>query len=103
VATKGIALRKWSLSASDYENEAEFRAAIQNELASFEHIGERLGIGLIAAPIRALIPGGGTYYTAGWAFQTATFPAAREASSEIEALEDALQTVPDDADDDEPA
>jgi hypothetical protein len=52
MATKGIALRKWSLSASDYENEAEFRAAVQNELASFEHIGERLGIGVIAAPIR---------------------------------------------------
>jgi hypothetical protein len=102
MATKGIALRKWSLSASDYENEAEFRAAVQNELASFEHIGERLGIGVIAAPIRTRALPEGEWFTAGWVFQTATVPAAREAS-EIEALEDALQTVPDDADDESAA
>lgn len=93
MATKGIALRKWSISASDYEDDATFREAVQSELASFEHIGERLGIGVIAAPIRTRAIPDGEWFTAGWVFQTATVPAARDAT-EIEALEDALQTVP---------
>jgi hypothetical protein len=99
MAQKGIALRKWSISASDYDDEALFREAVQQELASFEHIGERLGIGVIAAPIRA--QQGSEWFTAGWVFQTATVPAAASPVAEIEALEDALQTVPDDSADPE--
>jgi hypothetical protein len=90
MATPGISLREWSLSLSDYETEDDFRAAVQQELASFEHIAERLGVGLVAAPIRTRMRDGGDWFTAGWVFKAATVPAAREAASEIEALEEAL-------------
>jgi hypothetical protein len=93
MAQKGISLRKWSISASDYASEQEFRIAIANELASFEHIGERLGIGVIAAPIRTR-ESGQEWFTAGWVFQTATVPAARERATEVEALEEALEAEP---------
>lgn len=89
MATAGISLREWSLSLSDYETEEDFRAAVQQELASFEHIGERLGVGLVSAPIRARA-GSGAWFTAAWVFKTATVPAARETATEIEALEEAL-------------
>lgn len=103
MAQKGISLRKWSLSLSDYETEQDFREAVQAELAQFEHIGERLGIGVIAAPIRTRTMDGGEWFTAGWVFQTATVPAARPAASEIEALEEAMEAEPALVEDPEPA
>lgn len=93
MAQKGIALREWSLSLSDYETEEDFRQAVAGELASFEHIGERLGIGVVALPVRTRTASG-AWYTAGWVFKTATVPAAREQASEIEALEEALDAEP---------
>lgn len=90
MATPGISMREWSISLRDYETEDDFRQAVQQELASFEHIGERLGIGIVAAPIRTRSRDGGEWFTAGWAFKTATVPAARENATEIEALEEAL-------------
>jgi hypothetical protein len=74
---QGIALRRWSIDLRDYETEEDFRQAVASELASFEHIGERLGIGLVAAPIRRQMDGGG-WFTAGWMFETATVPGVRE-------------------------
>jgi hypothetical protein len=99
MATKGIALREWSISRDEYHSDNEFREAVAGELASFEHIGERLGIALIAAPIRTQAQDGGTWFTAAWGFKTATVPAARAASDvtdlapapdELAALEGAL-------------
>lgn len=78
MAQKGIALRKWSIKAEDYGTDAEFRQAVVNELASFEHIGERLGIGLVAVPVRTRLLPDGDYRTAAWVFQTATVPSTRD-------------------------
>lgn len=83
---QGIALRRWSIDLRDYETEEEFRQAIASELASFEHIGERLGIGLVAAPIRRQMDGGG-WFTAGWMFETATVPGVRDPDPEDELLD----------------
>jgi hypothetical protein len=77
---KGIALRKWRISRSDYQDDYQFREAVQGELASFEHIGERLGVALVAAPIRERALQGGDWFTVAWAFQTATVPAATAAT-----------------------
>lgn len=94
MAQAGISLREWTLSLSDYETEQDFRLAVAQELASFEHIGERLGVGLVAVPVRTRhVPDGG-WFTVGWVFRTATVPAAREGTSEIEALEEALTVEP---------
>jgi hypothetical protein len=91
---KGIALRKWRISRSDYEDDYQFREAVQGELASFEHIGERLGVALVAAPIRERAVLGGEWFTSAWAFQTATVPAA---SAVVDAVSE-----PDGAEADEP-
>lgn len=75
----GIAHRDWQIARSDYTNdfggvdEAAFRAAVQNELALAEHIGERLGVAIIAAPRRRRF--GDLWVTEGWRFQTASIPA----------------------------
>lgn len=79
---KGIKLRNWSLDARDFETDDQFRAAVELELARFEHIGERFGIALVAAPIKHQV--GGDYVTVGWSFQTATVPAVREQPVEPE-------------------
>jgi len=78
----GIGLRQWRLDRSDYESDQEFREAVQTELAAFEHIGERLGIGLVSAPIRTRVLPDGDWQTSGWFFKTATVPAAQAAASE---------------------
>jgi hypothetical protein len=84
---KGIAHRDWSISRDDYRDEdgrtddASFRAAVQNELALAEHIGERLGVAIVAAPIRTRLAGG-SHFTVGWAFKTATVPSTREQTPE---------------------
>lgn len=73
MATKGIGLREWSLKRSDYDSDAAFREAVQMELASFEHIGERLGICVTASPARR--KENGRWITLGWVFATGTTPA----------------------------
>ena len=79
---KGIKLRNWSLDADDYEHEDAFRAAVELELARFEHIGERFGVALVATPVKKQVvdrrTGRAFYMTRGWMFQTATVPAVRE-------------------------
>lgn len=80
---KGIKLRNWSLDARDYETDEQFRGAVELELARFEHIGERFGIALVAAPVKRVIDD--EYVTVGWTFQTATVPAARAVEPEPEA------------------
>src|SRR5689334_9853264 len=99
---KGIAHREWFINRDDYVDEqgrvdeASFRAAVQNELALAEHIGERLGVAIVAAPIRTKLQmPGSSWFTIGWVFKTATVPAARgDAPTEIEALDEALREEP---------
>lgn len=72
---KGIKLRGWSIHAEDYEAAEDFRAVVAQELAQFEHMGERLGVGFVCAPVREeQLPG--VFKTVGWVFQTETIPAA---------------------------
>lgn len=93
---KGIAHREWRITAEDYEDDRAFRKAVQAELAMCENIGERLGVAIVAAPIRTKAKHGSHWFTVGWVFQTASIPAmAVEQPGEIDALEDALATVPD--------
>jgi len=88
---KGIALRKWSLALGDYETEDDFRQAVAAELAGFEHIGERMGVGLVAAPVRA--NQGGEWFTSAWVFQTATVPGIRDEEPDEEDMEDLAGAV----------
>lgn len=93
---KGIAHREWRIDRDDFHDslgrvdEAAFRAAVQNELALAEHICERLGVALVAAPIRTRDLNDGAWLTVGWVFKTATVPGATTPASETQALEDAL-------------
>jgi hypothetical protein len=86
---KGIAHREWQILREHYRDDQSFREAVQAELAMCENIGERLGVAIVAAPMRAKDI---DWYTAGWVFKTATVPSGREPDpvSEIEALEEAL-------------
>lgn len=76
---KGIKLRSWALDTADYETEGQFRDAVANELAAFEHIGERFGIALIATPVKQRV--GEEFVTLGWTFHTATVPTVREVTA----------------------
>lgn len=73
----GIKLRSWALYAEDYTdqfgNDTGFRAAVAAELASLEHMGERLGVGFVSAPARTK-NAQGDYETTAWFFQTETIP-----------------------------
>lgn len=73
---KGIAHRKWALYRSDYETDADFRAAIENEAALNVHIQERLGIAIVSGPGRQRV--GNDWFTQAMFYETATIPAARE-------------------------
>jgi hypothetical protein len=81
---RGISHREWRIYRDDHTDdlgrvdEQGFRAAIQAELAMCENLGERLGVAIVAAPIRTRLNGGGSWFTVGWVFKTATVPAARE-------------------------
>jgi len=72
-----LAKRTWTLDSRDYSSEDEFRNAVAQELGAFEHIGQRIGLALIASPIRERI--NGDFVTTGWAFRTETVPTVREA------------------------
>ncbi len=102
---KGIALRDWTLYEGDYETDEAFHAAVEMELARFQHVGERFGIALIATPVkkREVIDGKTVYWTTAWHFQTATVPAISDRQpepepepipeEELEDLEEAVQAV----------
>jgi hypothetical protein len=85
---RGISHREWRIYRDDHTDdlgrvdEQGFRAAIQAELAMCENLGERLGVAIVAAPIRTRLNGGGSWFTVGWVFKTATVPAAREGRGE---------------------
>lgn len=81
----GIAHRGWQIARSDFMtdegvDEAAFRGAVQHELAMAEHIGERLGVAILAAPKRQRF--GDLWITVGWRFQTASIPAVPNGESE---------------------
>jgi hypothetical protein len=65
-------------TAIEYGSDEEFREAVQAEFAMCENIGERLGVAIVAAPMRTRLHPDGEWFTAGWAFKTATVPAGRE-------------------------
>jgi hypothetical protein len=71
-----VAKRTWTLDSRDFSTDDEFRQAVVTELAAFENIGHRIGLALIASPIRERT--GRDFVTTGWAFHTETVPTARE-------------------------
>lgn len=97
---RGIAHREWRIHRDDYTDDRSFREAVQAEFAMCENIGERLGVAIVAAPMRTRLHPDGEWFTAGWAFKTATVPAGREEPveqpGEVESLEQALAAVPED-------
>jgi len=111
MAQKGIKLRNWAIDSADFidenGNDTGFREAVAHELASLEHMGERLGVGFVSAPVRReVIPG--RWETIAWVFQTETIPAAatwapdpialgdrNEGTAPLEAPEAALVEDPD--------
>ncbi len=102
---KGIAHREWTIHLDEFTNdlgqtdEAAFREAVQAELAMCENFGERLGVAIVAAPIRTKLVGGNRWFTVGWVFKTATVPAARDNEPQPEPLVDDLfedEPAPDD-------
>lgn len=72
--------REWAVYARDYGSDAEFRAAIEQELVDIYAMTYRSGRGVIVAPLRARDDDG--YFTAGYAFQEVFMPAVRPAEPE---------------------
>ena len=68
-----MAKRNWDIDVKDYETWEDFQVAVEQELASFRHIGDRIGLALIAAPKRERL--NGRFVTTGWGFRTETVPA----------------------------
>lgn len=90
---KGIAHREWRIERDEYQTDQDFRYAVQQEMSLAEHIGERLGVAIVSAPVRTRASEGGMHFTVAWVFQTASIPSASATKledSELEALEDAL-------------
>jgi hypothetical protein len=91
MANKGIKLRSWFIHREDYidslGNDTGFRDAVAAELASLEHMGERLGVGFVSAPARKEIAPG-EWETVAWVFQTETIPAGTSWTPEPVALDE---------------
>jgi hypothetical protein len=98
MAQRHSAHREWRIHRDDYTDDRSFREAVQAEFAMCENIGERLGVAIVAP--RCGEGCGDSWFTAGWAFKTATVPAwprsRVEAPGEVESLEQALAAVPED-------
>ena len=75
-----MAKRDWIIDSRDYGTEDEFRAAVADELARAEHVGYRLGYGMVAVPIRQKIEG--AVVTLGWQFKSETVPLVRDGTSQ---------------------
>ena len=90
MAAKGISHRKWALHRSDYQTDADFRAAVEQEMALNVQIMERLGVAIVSGPARQRV--GDNWVTHAMVFETATIPAGRETPppGEVEELEAAL-------------
>lgn len=84
---KGIKLRAWTLHRDEYQDTDQFRLAVANEMAQLEHMGERLGVGFVIAPVRRPADQGG-FETVAWFFQTETIPAAPSWQPDPVALDD---------------
>lgn len=98
---KGIAHRDWALHRSDYSSDQEFTYAVQQEQQLNVHIMERLGVAIVAAPVRRRSDGG-SWFTEAVVFKTATVPGVRDAepdfSTMVEEIEDAEAALVEDAD-----
>lgn len=85
----GIAHRDWQIERSEYDTDQDFNLAVQQELALSQHIMDRLGVAIVAAPVRR--PGPlGLWSTHAVIFKTASVPAARddEPTPDLSALDD---------------
>lgn len=78
---RGISHREWQISREDYGDDQSFREAVQAELAMCENIGERLGVAIVASPVRT--KQGQSWFTMGWRFQTASVPAWRGGEEDV--------------------
>lgn len=68
--------RTWLVDSRDYETDAEFRVAVEQELVDVYAIGYRSGRGVIVLPVRAEIAQG-VWETIAFAFEETFVPAAR--------------------------
>lgn len=69
-----MAKRKWTIPNDErYDTEDAFRAAVAEELARHEHVGYRIGLAIVASPLRRRLPDG-EIQTLGWVFRTETTP-----------------------------
>lgn len=75
--------KTWEIDRDSFQTEQEFRAAVENELASLEVMGERLGRAFTAVPVRIEVSPG-RFQTLAWRFQDAFVPAARFKEPEVE-------------------
>lgn len=82
--------RDWTVMWEDYSSEEDFRAAVAEELARFEHLGYRTGRALMAAPLRAQLHPG-EWATIGWSFREAFVPAPKIVEAEQQAAEPVLE------------
>lgn len=71
----GIAHRDWRIERAEYDTDQDFNLAVQQELALSQHIMERLGVAIVAAPSRRRGEFGG-WFTDAVIFKTASVPAA---------------------------
>ena len=93
-----MAKRDWIIDSRDYGTEDEFRAAVADELARAEHVGYRLGYGMVAVPIRQKIDG--AVVTLGWQFKSETVPLVRDGEPQAGPLPEAPEPEPEEHSDD---
>jgi hypothetical protein len=81
--------REWIISREQFETEDDFRNAVAQELAAFEHLGFRTGRALVATPLRLPthrpLDAKEDWITVGWTFREVFVPAARLVEPEPEA------------------
>jgi hypothetical protein len=84
--------RAWMIWSEEYDTEAEFRAAVENELVGLENIGHRMGGGFVVSPVRERIQSqaGEEFVTIAWRFENVFVPAVsrREPVAEPELAEE---------------
>jgi hypothetical protein len=90
----------WTIENTDYDTEEQFRAAVADELARFEHIGYRQGFGLVAAPVRQRVGEG--IVTLGWEFSAERIPLVGGQPQQAGPMPEAPEPEPEPVEDAEP-
>lgn len=73
--------REWVIRADEFDSDADFRVAVEQELVDIFPMANRGGRGVIVAPLR--VQDGDGYYTAGFAFEEVFMPAVRAREPEV--------------------